>query len=132
MFIKKEISKDIISLATPVVIATISRTLINLLDTAFLVRLPNEEAICSLAGVGVGIIFLWVIGGFFNAIGVGTQAVVARRIGEEKTEEAGFPKMGAKGAGIAATSASFIGAIYMISVSLSSSFLSMKWARIRL
>jgi len=219
MFIKKEISKDIISLAIPVVIASLSQTLINLLDTAFLGRLPDEEAVNSLAGVGLGIIFLWVVGGFFNTVGIGTQAVVSRREGEGESEEAGkvlfnsllysffsglvigmigwlmtpfifpylssdpdvidagipfvkirflgllpmltmmslkgffdgigitkiymnttiimniynailgyililgkagFPKMGTKGAGIAATSASYIGAIYMISISLRS------------
>jgi putative MATE family efflux protein len=229
MFFKKEISRDIIYLATPVVIASLSQTLINLLDTAFLGRLPDEEAVHSLAAVGLGIIFLWVIGGFFNAIGVGTQAVVSRREGEGKSEEAGravfnsliysflsggligllgwfltplifprlssdhnvidagipfvkirflgllpmltmmslkgffdgigitkiymnttiimniynaivgyllilgkagFPKMGTKGAGIAATSASYIGAVYMISVSLRSAYKKYKiWSR---
>jgi len=229
MFFKKEISKNLITLAIPVVIANLSQTLINLLDTAFLGRLPGEEAVYSLAAVGLGIIFLWVIGSFFNAIGVGTQAVVSRKEGEGKSEEAGkalfnsliysflngaligllgwfltplilphlssdqnvidagipfvklrflgllpmltmmslkgffdgigitkiymnatiimniynaivgyllilgkagFPKMGTKGAGIAATSASYIGAFYMVSVSLRSSYKKYKiWSR---
>lgn len=89
MFFRKEYSKGIISLAVPVVLATLSQTLINLLDTAFIGRLPDEEAVSGLAAVGLGIIFMWVIGGFFNAIGVGTQAVVSRREGEGRVEECG-------------------------------------------
>jgi len=83
------LSKKITALAGPVILAMLSQTAINLLDTAMVGRLPGSTGIDGVAGIGVSLPLFWAIGGFLSAIAIGTQAITARRTGEEKHELAG-------------------------------------------
>ena len=84
-----KLSKRIIVLAIPVILAMLSQTAINLLDTAMVGRLPGTTGIDGVAGIGVSLLLFWAIGGFLSAVAIGTQAITARRTGEEKPELAG-------------------------------------------
>jgi putative MATE family efflux protein len=85
---RKEIIKHIVNLAAPVFIGMLTQTFLNIFDTAMVGRLP-ENATESLAAIGLGVITLWVVGGFFNSISVGTLAITSRRFGEGNLEESG-------------------------------------------
>jgi Na+-driven multidrug efflux pump len=84
-----KVSKKIVTLAVPVIIAMLSQTLINLLDTMMVGRLPGSTGIDGVAGIGVSLPLFWAIGGFLSAIAVGTQAITARRCGELEFHLAG-------------------------------------------
>jgi putative MATE family efflux protein len=61
----------------------ISHTVLNIVDTAMVGRLGD----ISLGAVGLGSFFILVIVLIFGSLGVGTQAITARRLGEKRTEE---------------------------------------------
>lgn len=82
-------SKDILSLAAPIMIAMLTQTFINIVDTIFVGKLDPSFSIPGQAALGFSLPIFWSIGGFLAAIGVGTQAMTARRFGAEKLEEAG-------------------------------------------
>jgi putative MATE family efflux protein len=82
-------SRRVLSLAVPIVLGMVTQTAINLIDTAFVGRLPPEQSIAGQAALGVGLKLLWAIGGFLSALAVGTQAITARRFGEGDRDAAG-------------------------------------------
>ncbi len=77
------LTKRIASLAVPVILAMLSQTAINLMDTAMVGRLPGSTGIDGVAGIGVSLPLFWALGGFLSAIAIGTQAITARRTGEK-------------------------------------------------
>jgi putative MATE family efflux protein len=83
------LGKRIVSLAAPVVLAMMSQTLINQVDHVLIGRLPADQSIPGQAALGPSLILFWAIGGMLSAISVGTQALTARRIGEQDHERAG-------------------------------------------
>lgn len=87
--IDRALGKRIASLATPVVVAMMSQTLINQVDHILIGRLPASESIPGQAALGPSLILFWALGGMLAAISVGTQALTARRIGEEDHARAG-------------------------------------------
>jgi putative MATE family efflux protein len=82
-------ARRIISLAAPIVIAMFTQTFINVVDTMFVGKLDPSYSIPGQAALGFSLPILWSIGGFLAAIGVGTQAMTARRVGAEDREGAG-------------------------------------------
>ncbi|MBN2695631.1 MATE family efflux transporter [bacterium] len=84
--INRSYSKIILKLATPVMIAMLAQMFVNQIDSIMVGHLPTEVATPGQAGIGVSLKFLWIIGGFLSALGVGTLALVARRYGEEDFE----------------------------------------------
>ncbi len=82
-------SKRILALAAPVILAMLTQTGVNIVDTWFLKKLPFADASDAQAALTPSLMLLWAIGGFLSAISVGTQAITARRFGEGKYEEAG-------------------------------------------
>ena len=78
------LSRRIINLAAPVILAMFSQTLINWLDQMMVGRLPRPTGIDGQACIGVSLPFFWAFGGFLSAIAIGTQAITARRTGEEE------------------------------------------------
>ncbi len=76
-------------LAAPAILAMLSQTAINLLDTAMVGRLPGATGIDGVAGIGISLPLFWAIGGFLSAIAIGTQAITARRVGEGERQLAG-------------------------------------------
>jgi putative MATE family efflux protein len=83
------LGKRILTLSAPVVLAMMSQTLINQVDHVLIGRLPAPDSIAGQAALGPSLILYWAIGGFLSAISVGTQALTARRIGEQEHERAG-------------------------------------------
>jgi MATE family multidrug resistance protein len=79
----RELIRDILRLSYPVIIGMISHTILNLVDTAMVGRLGDV----ALGSVGLGSFFILVTVLVFGSVSVGLQAITARRLGENKTEE---------------------------------------------
>ena len=84
-----KLARRILSLAGPVVLAMISQTAINQVDHVLIGRLPSEESVPAHAALELALILLWAIGGSLSAISVGTQALTARRFGEDAPDRVG-------------------------------------------
>lgn len=82
-------SKEIIIIAAPVVGAMLAQALVNQADSIMVGRLPAADSVPGQSAVGLTVKILWAIGGFLSAISVGTQAIVARRNGENSPYGAG-------------------------------------------
>ena len=80
------ISRRIIALSSPVMLAMLSQTLINQVDHILVGHLPLAEATPGQTAVQISQILLWAFGGFLASISVGTQALAARRITPKDTE----------------------------------------------
>jgi putative MATE family efflux protein len=87
--IDPDLANRILTLSAPVVLAMVSQTLINQVDHVLIGRLPAPDSIAGQAALGPALNIYWAIGGFLSAISVGTQALTARRIGEQNHEHAG-------------------------------------------
>lgn len=83
-------AKTILVLGGPIVIAMFTQTFINVVDTIFVGKLDPSYATPGQAALGFSLPILWSLAGFLAAIGIGTQAMTARRIGSQKPEEAGI------------------------------------------
>ncbi|AWV89136.1 putative MATE family efflux protein [Bradymonas sediminis] len=82
-------SRQIVALAAPIMIAMLTQTGVNVIDTVFVGNLDPSYSIPGQAALGFSLPIFWCIGGFLAAIGVGTQAMVARRAGENRPEQVG-------------------------------------------
>lgn len=82
---KRDLSSEVWKLAGPVVVGMISQTLLNVVDTAMVGRLGAV----ALGAAGLGGVLAWMVLGSCGALNVGTQAVAARRFGEERFKAAG-------------------------------------------
>jgi Na+-driven multidrug efflux pump len=87
--IDTERGKRIIALAAPIVIAMFTQTFINVVDTVFVGKLEPSYSIPGQSALGFSLPILWSIGGFLAAVGVGTQAMTARRFGAGDNDGAG-------------------------------------------
>ena len=85
--LKLQIERDgaILRLSWPIVGGMLSQTMVNLVDTAMVGRLGAS----SLAAVGLGATATWLSVSLLLGIGSATQALVARRMGENRPLEAG-------------------------------------------
>jgi putative MATE family efflux protein len=70
-------------------LALLTQTSINWVDTYLIGLLPEPERTHGQAMLSPALILLWAIGGFLSAISVGTQALVARRVGQNEPLEGG-------------------------------------------
>jgi MATE family multidrug resistance protein len=75
--------REILLLSYPVMIGMISHTILNLVDTAMVGRLGDV----ALGSVGLGSFFILVTVLVFGSLSIGMQAITARRLGENRTEE---------------------------------------------
>ncbi len=82
-------SRKILILAAPIVIAMFTQTAINVVDTIFVGQLDPSYSIPGQSALGFSLPLLWAIGGFLSSIGIGTQAMVARRFGANERLESG-------------------------------------------
>jgi putative MATE family efflux protein len=87
----RSLTRRILQLATPVIFAMATQTLINIVDEIMVNYLdeggPRGQA--AGAALGIAVPLLWALGGFVGAVSVGTQALTARRFGERNDEAAG-------------------------------------------
>ena len=74
----RELTGRLLTLAYPVVLAMLTQTAINLLDTIMVGHLPKQYSIAGQSAIGYSLILLWSVGGFLSAFVVGTQAITAR------------------------------------------------------
>lgn len=81
--------KRILYLAVPAILAFVTQTAINIVDTWFIGQLQEPERSGGQAMLSFALMVLWAVGGFLSAISVGTQALVGRRIGAEDPTAAG-------------------------------------------
>ncbi len=70
-------------------LALLTQTAINLVDTYFMGFLPEPERSDGQAMLSFALILLWAVGGFLSAISVGTQAMVGRREGQSHPHDSG-------------------------------------------
>ena len=78
-------NRDILNIATPVIIGSIAGTILNITDTAFLGRVGETE----LGASAVGGVLYFVFAMIGLSIGTGAQILIARRTGEKKDGEIG-------------------------------------------
>jgi len=84
------IIRRVLTLGAPVILAMLTQTAINIADTIFVGHLtPASVATDGQSAIGISMPLYWMFGGFCSALGVGTQAMVARRHGERDAEAAG-------------------------------------------
>ncbi|MET0389472.1 MAG: MATE family efflux transporter [Polyangiales bacterium] len=81
--------KRILVLAVPAILALLTQTAINLVDTYLIGLLPEPERTHGQAMLSGSLTLLWAVGGFLSAISVGTQALVGRRMGANEPLEGG-------------------------------------------
>jgi putative MATE family efflux protein len=81
--------RRILYLAIPAMLALLTQTAINIVDTFFIGRLQEPVRSTGQAMLSDALPLLWAVGGFFSAISVGTQAMVARREGSGNRGAAG-------------------------------------------
>ena len=74
----RELGRQVLGLATPIMLASLSQTLMSLIDIAMVGRLGAA----AVAAVGLGGMLTYAVSAFLNAIQAGVQTTVARRIGE--------------------------------------------------
>jgi putative MATE family efflux protein len=79
----------VLRLAFPTVIAMLAQSAVNEVDIIFFSWLPHCEAANAQAALLPSLILLWLFGGSLSAISVGTQAIAARRLAEDKRLDAG-------------------------------------------
>jgi multidrug resistance protein, MATE family len=87
MHVDRRMNIEIVKLSGPVMIGMLSHTMLQLVDTAMVGRL----GIAPLAAVGLASLFLHVTVLAFGSLGVGTQAITARRHGERRFNE--YPRI---------------------------------------
>ncbi|MCA9707957.1 MAG: MATE family efflux transporter [Myxococcales bacterium] len=81
--------RRVVRLGVWVVLAMVTQYLVNVADNAMVGRLDGSEATASQAALGVAMPFFWAFGGFFAAVGAGTQAITGRRYAEADYKGAG-------------------------------------------
>jgi len=89
--INKERSGQILQIALPVIGGMVSQNILNLVDAAMVGALGTAE----LAAVGLASFVNFVAAAIFMGMAAGVQAMVARRIGEGRLQEAANPLNGA-------------------------------------
>lgn len=82
-------ARRILGLAGPVILAMLTQTGVNIVDTYFIGKLPRAVASDGQFALTPSLMFLWAVGGFLSAVSVGTQATTSRRFGEGRYTEAG-------------------------------------------
>lgn len=81
--------RRVLNVGSWVMLAMITQFFVNYFDTLMVGYLDGPVATASQAALGLGMPLFWAVGGFFAAIGVGAQAMVARRYAEGDLPRAG-------------------------------------------
>lgn len=81
----------ILALAVPAIIENIMYVLLGVVDTYFVGKIGSQ----AIAGVGITNLTMNVYIAFFMALGIGTSALIARYIGQDKAEDANAALHGA-------------------------------------
>ena len=76
-------------MAMPIVIAMLTQTAINILDTLMVGWLDPSYAVAGQSALSFSMPLMWLFGGFLSSVSIGTLAIVARRQGEKNFKLAG-------------------------------------------
>lgn len=79
-FPNKNLFKEIMDIAVPVIGGLATQLFLSIIDTAMVGRLENAQI--ALAAQGIALLASWALISFFSSISTGTHVVVARRQGE--------------------------------------------------
>jgi putative MATE family efflux protein len=82
-----ENKKVILQLALPVIAGLSVQTILSLVDTAIIGRLPDAKF--ALAALGIAFYATWAVISFFSSLSNGTQILVSRNYGSKNYEECG-------------------------------------------
>ncbi len=82
-----ENKKVILQLALPVIAGLSVQTVLSLVDTAIIGRLPDAKF--ALAALGIAFYATWAVISFFSSLSNGTQVLVSRNYGSKNYEECG-------------------------------------------
>ena len=85
--LNKNRSKAILNLSLPIIGGMMSQNILNLVDTAMVGRLGAP----ALAAVGLGGFLNYMCVAFLLGLSAGVQAMVSRRVGENKESQAAYP-----------------------------------------
>jgi len=85
--LNKQRSKAILALSLPIIGGMMSQNILNLVDAAMVGQLGAP----ALAAVGLGGFLNYMCVAFLLGLSAGVQAMVSRRMGEGKTEQAAYP-----------------------------------------
>jgi len=77
----------ILKLALPVIAGLSTQTLLSLIDTAMIGRLPDAKY--ALAAMGIAFLATWAVVSFFSSLSTGTHVLTARNYGSKDYEECG-------------------------------------------
>lgn len=80
--------RHILRLALPIIGGMASQTVMNIVDTVLVGRLPDASV--ALSAVGYGGFATWAIASFLVGIGSAVQTVAARRMGEGRDRASGY------------------------------------------
>ncbi len=85
--LNKQRSKAILAISLPIIGGMVSQNILNLVDTAMVGRLGAP----ALAAVGLGGFLNYMCVAFLLGLSAGVQAMVSRRMGEDKKTQAAYP-----------------------------------------
>ena len=74
--------RRVLRLALPAMLALLTQTMMNVVDTGFLKGLPEPDRTDGQSMLTTALVMLWGVGGFLSAISIGTLSIVGRRRGE--------------------------------------------------
>lgn len=100
--VEMDIVRRVFGLGAWVILAMLTQFFVNYFDTLMVGQLEAELATASQAALGLGMPVFWAVGGFFAAIGAGTQAITGRRFAEGQDVAAGQVLFNSLCVGIAA------------------------------
>lgn len=81
----RDLSRQVVHLAIPVVISQLSQTVVGLVDTMMVGRL----GVIELAATGLGGLAVWMVMGALGHLATGTQIIASRRTGQQDPVAAG-------------------------------------------
>ena len=85
--IDKQLSRQVLTLATPAVAGLSFQMVVSIVNTAMVGRLENTQV--ELAAMGLGFLGTWAITSLFSSLSTGTHVLAARRHGEGNHVAAG-------------------------------------------
>ena len=81
----KDVSREVFTLAFPVILSNLSRVLMSVVDVAMVGRLGTA----ALAATGMGAMLFWGALSLVIGIRTGVQTVASRRLGQKKYDQCG-------------------------------------------
>lgn len=85
--LNKDRSRQVLEISLPIVGGMISQNILNLVDAAMV----GTQGSAAIAAIGISGFINFMAVAFFTGFAAGVQAMVSRRIGENRSDEAAYP-----------------------------------------